>query len=220
MTPGHLPTAKSRFLMDNLGYGLQTSKTATPKSEVDFFPRWQIPTKGGLFKNDAAVNTSVDRVVRANTIMYDFYSTNFAYQAPSYPSTYAYSNPEMNTSCSYRFPNYGFHTGHNGPRFPPCERVPNVARVESMRMVADNTPSKPDDYTRTLHHLPPTPPSNTHPIRGFNDEPLKKSCSVDKIIEELSDEGKMTHCVGRYKHNWFYMVYLIQTYLEFPVSVI
>ena len=145
--------------------------------------------------------------------MYDFYSTNFAYQAPSYPSTYAYRNPEMNTSCSYRFPNYGFHTGHNGPRFPPCERVPNVARVESMRMVADNTPSKPDNYTRTLHHFPPTPPSNTHSIRGFNDEPLKKSCNVDKIIEELSDEGKMTHCVGRYKRNRFYMVYLIQTYL-------
>ena len=29
-----LPTAKSRFLMDNLGYGLQTSKTATPNGEL------------------------------------------------------------------------------------------------------------------------------------------------------------------------------------------
>ena len=128
--------------------------------------------------------------------MYDFYSTNFVYQAPSYPSTFAYNNPEMETSCSYRFSNYGFHTGHSVPRFPPCERVPNVARVESMRMV-DNTPSIPDNYTRTLQHFPPTPsPSNMHAIRGFNDEPLKKSCNVEKIIEELSDEGKMSHCVG------------------------
>lgn len=127
--------------------------------------------------------------------MYDFYSTNFAYQAPPYPNTYAYGSPDMNTSCSYRFPSYSFHTGHGGrgPTYQPCERVPNVARVESMRMVADNVPSKPENCTRTLHHFPPTPSPNMNAIRGYTyDEPLKKPCSVDKILEELSDEGKRT----------------------------
>lgn len=123
--------------------------------------------------------------------MYDFYSTNFAYQTPPYPNAYTYSNPEMNRSCSYRFPSYGFHGEHGGPSYPPCERVPNVARIESMRMVPNNTPSKPEVCTRTLQHFPPTPPPNINAIGSYGDEALKKPCNVEKILEELSDEGRV-----------------------------
>ena len=122
--------------------------------------------------------------------MYDLYSTNFGYQAPRYPNPYSYSTPEMNSSCSYRFQSYGFHTGpiHTTavPSYPPCERVPNVPRVEGIRMV-ENTPSRPDFCTKTLHHFPPTPPPNTNTVNCL-DEPQKKQC-IDKFLEE-SDEGE------------------------------
>lgn len=124
--------------------------------------------------------------------MYDFYSTNFGYQAPSYPSTYGYSSPDMNSSCSYRFPSYGFHTGPihatGVPTYQPCERVPNVPRVDGIRM-ADNTPSRPDFCTKTLHHFPPTPPPNMNTV-NCADEPQKKQC-IDKLLED-SDEGKFS----------------------------
>lgn len=125
--------------------------------------------------------------------MYDFYSTNFGYQAPSYPNPYTTysSSADMNSSCTYRFPNYGFHAGpiHTTgvPSYQACERVQNVARVESMRM-ADNTPSRPESVcTKTLHHFPPTPPPNMN-IVNCADEPQKKQC-IDKLLED-SDEGK------------------------------
>ena len=123
--------------------------------------------------------------------MYDFYSTNFAYQTPPYPNAYAYSSSEMNASCNYRFPNYGFQTGHGGPSYQPCERVPNLAsRAEGIRMAADNTPSNHDLCTRTLQHFPPISPPNMNTINSYGDEPLKKTpCSMDKLLEELSDEG-------------------------------
>lgn len=123
--------------------------------------------------------------------MYDLYSTNFAYQAPSYPNSYAYSNPEMISSCRYHFQDYGYPARHNVSGFQPCDRVPNVARVERTRIVANNTPSKPDNNTRTLHHFPPSPPQNVHVIRGFNDEQPKKLCNADKSFEDLSDEGNV-----------------------------
>lgn len=125
--------------------------------------------------------------------MYDFYSANFGYQPPAYPNPYGYNGPDMNSSCAHRFPSYGFHTGaiHTTavPSYQPCERVSNVSRVESMRM-ANNTPSRPDFCTKTLHHFPPTPPPNMNTI-NCADEPQKKQC-VDKILED-SDEGKPGH---------------------------
>lgn len=50
MTHRHLPTVKSRVLMDIWGYWLQTSKTATSNHRVYLSQCWQISTKGGLFK--------------------------------------------------------------------------------------------------------------------------------------------------------------------------
>ena len=63
MTHWYIPTAKSRVLMDGLGYWLQTSKTATPKRGVYLSWWWQIPTKGGLFKDCRRDRTSVNRIV-------------------------------------------------------------------------------------------------------------------------------------------------------------
>ncbi|XP_020616339.1 homeobox protein Hox-D9a-like [Orbicella faveolata] len=124
--------------------------------------------------------------------MYDFYSTNFGYQAPSYPNPYAYNSPEMNSSCSYRFPTYGFHAGpiHTTgvPSYQPCERVSNVARVDGIRM-ADNTPSRPDFCTKTLQHFPPTPPPNMNTVNCAN-EFQKKQC-IDKLLEDSDEDEKI-----------------------------
>lgn len=148
--------------------------------------------------------------------MYDFYSTTFGYQAPSYPNSYTYNSPEMNSSCSYRFPTYGFHAGpiHTTavPSYQPCERVPNVARVDGIR-IADNTPSQPDFCTKTLHHFPPTPPPNMNTV-NYDNEAQKKQC-IDKLLED-SDEGRFELEILDWRE-YFLQKNSMQN-VEFPVS--
>ena len=146
--------------------------------------------------------TYIKLLVGANTNMYDFYSTNFAaYQPPSYPNAYVYGGPEMNAPCNYRFSNYGYHTGPSYQaqyeRVPIPNPVASHAHAQSMKMVADSTPSKGEILTTTLRHFPPTPPPIMNSISGCSDGPLRKTCNVDKLLEELSDEGTVTMIVFR-----------------------
>ena len=134
--------------------------------------------------------------------MYDFYSTNFAaYQPPSYPNAYVYGGPDMNAPCNYRFSNYGYHTGPSYQaqyeRVPIPNPVASHAHAQSMKMVADSTPSKGEILTTTLRHFPPTPPPIMNSISGCIDGPLRKTCNVDKLLDELSDEGTVTMIVFR-----------------------
>lgn len=132
--------------------------------------------------------------------MFDYYATNFGFHSSSHSNTgtYAYSSPEMNPSCDYRFPCCGFHTVYNGTNFQTCEGAANVARMEresSMQMQANNTPSKLDNFTSTLHHFPLASTSNINATGRLNEELHTKACS---ILDELcSDEGMETyqnHC--------------------------
>lgn len=175
--------------------GCKVQRQRHPTMKCIFFPDDRLPVRMAYLRAMPPTKRSCNLPPRANTNMCDYYSTNFGFQATSYANTYAYSTPEMKPSCDYYFPNYGFHPVYNSPNFQPCERVPNIARIErdSFRMgMNQNTPSKPDKFTRTLHHFPSASPSNLSINRSINDELHTKACNVDKILDELSDEDEKT----------------------------
>lgn len=190
MTHRDLPTVKSRVLMDIWGIGCKLQRQRPQTVECIYLGVDRFVQRVAYLKNCRRQSIRKIGSSSANTNMYDFYSTNFGYQAPSYPSPYTYNSPEMSSSHSYRFPTYGFHAGpiHTTgvPSYQPCERVPNVAGVDGIRM-ADNTPSRPDFCTKTLHHFPPTPPPNMNTVNCSN-ESQRKQC-IDKLLED-SDEGR------------------------------